>query len=234
MSGTKVSWPAALVAAAGMVFAADPVRVQITTGGHPYDMSFYSVFDGQKDLAVTVNPHPSGFRRDLRKIVDVLVLYDLNDATEQEQQNLRNYLEAGGGLVVLHHALADNWQWKWWYEDVVGGRFLMGPEGEMQRSQAKHGVVLDARVTGKHPVLAGIGDFKVDDESYKGQWHSPKATVLIETSNPQNDKPIAWIGPWQKSRVVAIQLGHGAATHRDSAYRKLVRNAILWAAKRTN
>lgn len=233
MSALKVSWTAALVAAAGMVFGAEPVRVQITTGGHPYDMSFYSVFEGQKDLAVTVNPHPSGFRRDLRKFVDVLVLYDLNDATEKEQQNLRNYLEGGGGLVVLHHALADNWRWKWWYEDVVGGRFLMGPEGEMQRSQAKDGAVLDARVTGKHPVVAGIADFKVDDESYKGQWHSPKVTVLVETSNPLNDKPLVWIGPWRQSRVVAIQLGHGAATHRHPAYRQLVRNAILWAAKRT-
>lgn len=220
--------------AAGMAFAAEPIRVQITTGGHPYDISFYSVFEGQQDLAITVNPHPSAFKRDLRKFVDVLVLYDLNDASEKERQNLRTYLEGGGGLVVLHHALADNWQWKWWYEDVVGGRFLMGPEGEMQRSQAKHGVALDAHVIAKHPVVGGIGDFKVDDESYKGQWHSPRATVLIETANPQNDKPLVWIGPWQKSRVVAIQLGHGAVAHRDPAYRKLVRNAILWTAGRMN
>ena len=91
--------------------AAAPIRVQITTGGHPHDVSFYRVLEGRDDLAITVNPHPSAFRRPLQRFVDVLVLYDLDDVTdEKEQQNIRSFLEGGGGLVVLHHALADNWQ----------------------------------------------------------------------------------------------------------------------------
>lgn len=104
--------PALIAAGAGLV------RVQITTGGHPHDISFYGLFESQPDLAVTINPHPSAYRRDLRKFADVLVLYDLADTTgEAERNNLRGYLESGGGLVVLHHALADNWQWKWWYKE---------------------------------------------------------------------------------------------------------------------
>jgi hypothetical protein len=59
-----------------------------------------------------VNPHPAAYRRPLQKFVDVLVLYDLDDVTnEKEQQIIRGFLEGGGGLVVLHHALADNRQW---------------------------------------------------------------------------------------------------------------------------
>lgn len=211
--------------------AAAPIRVQITTGGHPYDISFYSVFEGRADLAITVNPHPSAYRRPLQKFVDVLVLYDLNDVTnEKEQQNIRSFLEGGGGLVVLHHALADNWQWKWWYENVVGGRFLMGQDGDMPRSKAKAPVVLEARPVAKHPVLEGVGPLKLDDEGYKGMYLSPQSKVLMETENPDNDKDVVWIGPWQKSRVVAIQLGHAATAYRDPGYRRLVYNAILWAA----
>lgn len=211
--------------------AADVIRVQITTGGHAHALTFYSMFEGQKDLDVTVNPHPSAYKRDLRKFVDVLVLYDLTDVTaEADRKNLQAFLEGGGGLVVLHHALADNWQWKWWYEEVVGGRYFMGPDGEWLRSKAKEKEVLNVRCVAKHPVLEGVGDLKLDDEAYKGMWHSPKSTVLMETDNPNNDKEVAWIGPWQKSRVVAIQMGHGPGAHLDPGYRRLVRNAILWAA----
>ncbi|MBI1786768.1 MAG: ThuA domain-containing protein [Acidobacteria bacterium] len=211
---------------------ADPVRVQITTGGHPYDPSFYSLFE-HEGLSVTVNPHPSGFLRDLRKSADVLVLYDLADTTgEEERRNLEAFLESGRGLVVLHHAIADNWQWKWWYQEVVGGRFLMGQDGEMPRSAAKANEVIRARPVADHPILKGVGTLNLLDETYNGMWISPNSRVLMETDNPNSNKPVVWIGPWRKSRVAVIQLGHGPAAHRDPGYRKLVHNAILWAAGR--
>ena len=215
--------------------AADPIRVQITTGGHPYDISFYGVFEGQDDLAVTVNPHPSAFRRYFRKFVDVLVLYDLADATgEAERKNLQDFLESGRGMVVLHHAIADNWQWKWWCEEVVGGRFLMGDEGPLRRSVAKAPETITAAPKLNHPVLKDVGILRLNDEAYKGMWISPHSLVLMETDNPNNDKAVAWIGPWKKSRVVVIQLGHGPGAHRDPGYRRLVRNAVLWAAGKLN
>jgi type 1 glutamine amidotransferase len=220
---------------AGLALAVEPVRVQITTGGHPFDVAFYGVFEGSNDLAITVNPHPSAYRRDLRKFADVLVLYDLNDVDDQKQRaNIQSVLESGKGLVVLHHALADNWQWKWWYEEVVGGRFLMGQDGALARSTAKEGEVLNARAVAKHPILDGVGELKVKDEAYKGMWLSPDSQVLMVTDNPANDKAVVWIGPWKKSRVVAIQLGHGPPTFRDPVYRKLVHNAILWVAGAAN
>ncbi len=222
-----------LLIAAWPLIAAQPVRLQITTGGHPYDIAFYSIFEGRPDLAITVNPHPSAFRRDLRKFADVLLLYDLADVTDEKQRaNLTAFIENGGGLVVLHHALASNWQWKWWYEEVVGGRFLMGQDGALPRSTAKIGEKLDARAVAKHPILAGVPALNVDDEAYKGMWLSPKAKVLMETGNPNNDKAVVWIGPHPKARVAAIQLGHGPPTFRDPGYRRLVYNAILWAAMR--
>ena len=45
-----------------------------------------------------------------------------------------------------------------------------------------------------------------------------------------SDGPVAWIGPCATSRVVSIQLGHDRHAHGNPAFRKLVRNAILWAA----
>ncbi|MBI5086726.1 MAG: ThuA domain-containing protein [Acidobacteria bacterium] len=224
-----------ILAACLPLLAADRIRVQIITGGHAHDLGFYSLFEGQPGLAVSINPHPSAYRSDLRGKVDVLVLYDLHDlATDVQKKNLQDYLESGGGLVVLHHALADNWQWRWWYQDVVGGRFLMGAEGAAPGSTAKAPVRLSVRPVARHPVLDGVEAFTLDDEGYKGMWLSPKSTPLLETASAENDavndKVVAWIGPWPKSRVVAIQLGHGAGAYTSETYRRLVRNAIAWAA----
>jgi len=226
---------AAGVAAPRMVRAADqPVRVQLTTGGHPYGLSFDSIFEGRDDLAVTVNPHPSAYRSDLRKRADVLLLYDLAEVSdERERGNLRNFVEAGKGVVVIHHAIADNQKWPWWCEEVVGGLYLLAPDRGLPASKVKIPVDLTIRPAGKHPITEEMEPFRlVAEEAYKGMWISPKVRVLLETDHPDNDKPVAWIGPHPTSRVVYVQPGHGRDTHQNANYRRLVHRAILWAAGR--
>lgn len=210
-----------------------PVRVQLTTGGHDHDLSFYSAFEGDGSLRVRVNPHPSAFRRDFRPSTDVLVLYDMVDVDgEKERANLQAFVEAGKGVVVLHHALCGNWRWKWWYEEVVGGRYLMADEGGLRKSTFLHDVQIAVKPVATHPVLNRVGPFTVFDETYKGMWISPKSRILLETDHPSADRPVAWIGPSVKSRVAVIQLGHGPEAHRHPAWRQLVSNAIHWAAGR--
>ncbi|MBS1853968.1 MAG: ThuA domain-containing protein [Acidobacteria bacterium] len=224
----------ALFLLAAALWGADPnVRVQLVTGGHPHDISFYGVFEGDRDFTINVNPHPSAFQSDFRKDVDVLVLYDMADMDgERERQHLREFLDAGKGMVVLHHAVIDNQHWPWWYEDVVGGRYLLKPEDGQRASTYQHDVAMRVRPVEKHPVTEGIGEFAIVDEVYNYMWVSPRSRVLLEADKPEGPKAVAWIAPWPKSRVVAIQLGHGREAHENPAYRKLVRNAILWAAGR--
>jgi type 1 glutamine amidotransferase len=214
---------------------AQPLRIQVTTGGHSYDPMFHQVFAGREDWKVTVAPHPNAYRPDLRKRADVLVTYDLVEALPaREMSALRAYLEDGGGLVVLHHALATAWQWEFWYRDVVGGRFLMAPEGNLPASTAKAPEILTVRPVAEHPVLEEVGVLRLDDEAYRGMWISPRSRVLMETDHPNADKAVVWIGPWTRSRVVAIQLGHGPGAFGDPGFRRLVHNAIQWVAGREN
>jgi hypothetical protein len=70
------------------------------------------------------------------------------------------------------------------------------------------------------------------DETYKRMWFSPRVRPLLTTDNPNADKLLAWIGPCDTSRVVAIQLGHGPSIFSNEKYRELVHNAILWSAGR--
>ncbi len=226
---------ALLTAAAGLAADTKPIRVLVGTGGHIHHASFYELFVGRKDLRVEVDGHPSIFRRDLTKATDVLVLYDLAEVTEEpRRKNLRAFVEGGGGLVLLHHSIADNQQWTWWSEEVVGGKYLLQPEKRLPKSIFQHDVEFAVRPVGDHPITRGIAPFRIFDECYKGMWISPKVKVLLETDDPRNDRPVAWIGPHEKARVVYLQLGHGTEAHENPAYRKLVGNALQWAARRLN
>lgn len=210
-----------------------PIRVQLVTGGHAHTLSFYRIFDGADDLKISVNPHPAAFQSDLRKSIDVLVLYDMADLpTDRERENLRQFAEAGKGIVVLHHALIDNQNWPWWSEELLDGRYYLKAEPGHPASTYQHDVTLKIRKVADHPVLDGISDFEIFDEAYGQYWVSPKVKVLLETDHAASMKQVAWISPYSNSRVVFIQIGHGKEAHENATFRKLVNNAIHWSAAR--
>lgn len=213
-----------------------PVRVLLVTGGHDHEPSFYSIFEKQDGMMVNVDPHPGAYRTDLIPRYDVLVLYDLVQVDQIDaarREHLQKFVESGKGLVVLHHALCSYNQWEWWWRDVVGARYLQKAEGNMPASSYKHDENLKITPVRPHPILTGIGTMHMIDETYKGMWMSSTNTVLLKTDNATSDGPVAWISAYQKSRVVAIQPGHGREAHLDPDYRRLVRNAIFWAATGT-
>jgi uncharacterized protein len=215
----------------------NPVRVLVVTGGHGYPTSFYGVFEGHRDVVWSHATSPvEAYRADMARRWDVVVLYDLRDDLNEEQKsNLRGFVEAGKGVVALHHAIADYPSWRWWREEALGGLYLEKPAEGRPASQFKEGVPLLARPPkGKanHPVVRGVGHLEAVDEVYRGMWHSPRITVLMETDNPLNDRPVVYLGPNPDWKVVYIQYGHGEDTHRNPGYRRLVHNAILWSAGR--
>jgi type 1 glutamine amidotransferase len=214
--------------------AAPPLRVLVVTGGHSYPTSFYTVFENHADFRWDhVVSNQEAFARDLRNRYDVLVLYDMSRELDQNgRDNLRQFVESGKGVVVLHHAILNYGDWPWWYRDVVGGRYLDFADLDLPPSTYQHDVDMNVRVVTKHPVTAGLDAFQIYDETYKGMWISPEITVLLETDHPTSDGPVAWIGPNRQSRVVYIQLGHGEEAHRNPNYRRLVQNAILWTGDR--
>jgi len=155
----------------------------------------------------------------------------VQEISDQAKANLRNYLESGKGLVVLHHAIASYQDWPWWYEQVVGGRYILKGKGDPP-STFKEGLELFTKTVVKHPVTKGVPPMRIWDEAYKGMWISPKVQVLVRTNHPASDGPVAWISPYRKARVVYIQLGHGPEAHNHPDYQRLVRNAVLWVAGR--
>jgi type 1 glutamine amidotransferase len=212
----------------------DAVRALLITGGHDHETSFYTLFEGYKDLArMRVTDSTTAFQNDLRDKYDVLIMYDFSrDLKESSKKNLRDFVESGKGIVVLHHALLNYQEWPWWYEDVVGGSYRLQKNGDIPASTYKGDQKISVTPEGKHPITKAIEPFEVLDETYKRMWISPRVRPLLTTDNPNSDKLLAWIGPCDTSRVVAIQLGHGPTIFSHPGYRALVHDAIQWSAGR--
>lgn len=209
------------------------IRVLLVTGGHDHPPSFYSIFHQQPGLRVNVDPHPAAFTRDFRSRYDVLVLYDMIRSLEPARQaHLRAFVESGKGVVILHHAICSHVDWPWWHEEVAGALYLPPKHAKGPESKFLHDVDLTVEPAGSHPIIQGLSRFTIRDETYKGLWFSPKIRILLKTSHPTSDGPVAWIGPSSQSRVAAIQLGHDHTSHEHPIYRKLVHQAIRWSAGR--
>ena len=66
-------------------------------------------------------------------------MYDFSrDLDEKGKKNLRDFVESGKGIVVLHHALLNYQKWTWWYQDVVGGSYRLSREGDIPSSTVKN------------------------------------------------------------------------------------------------
>lgn len=209
-----------------------PVRVLVVTGGHDYPTSFYTLFE-QPGLTWDHETTPEdAYRRDLRDRYDVVVMYDMAKTLgAQARANLQAFAESGRGIVILHHAICGNNDWDW-YRDLAGARYLLSPQDGRPASTYKHDETIPIAMATPHPITRGLALTEIYDETYKGMWISPRNTVLLTTIHPLADSPLAWISPYQPSRVVTIQLGHGREAHTHAGYRALVRNAILWSAAR--
>jgi len=83
-----------------------------------------------------------------------------------------------------------------------------------------------------HPIVQGMTDFTIHDETYKNSEFEPDNHVLLSTDEPSSDEYICWVRSYGKARVCYIQLGHGPAAYANADYRRLVAQAIRWSARR--
>ena len=82
----------------------------------------------------------------------------------------------------------------------------------------------------RHPIVKGMKDFAVKDETYRGNQADPKVHVILTTNEPTNSKAIAWVHTYRKSPVCFLQLGHAADVYEQPEFRSLLGNAIRWSA----
>lgn len=220
--------------------AADsPTRILLVTGGHAYETNqfeaMFKSFPGV-ELKTATHPHAHAWlKADRAREYDVLVLYDMwQEIDDEARADFTARLREGKGLVSLHHSMANYQGWPE-FERIIGGKYNLEPrtvDGEPRPgSTFKHDVIMDVRVANNHhPVLRGVDDFEIHDETY-GQFDVlPEVQTLLTTSQPTSSPIVAWAKRHERARVVFIQLGHDHFAYENPAYRRLVANAIHWVA----
>jgi type 1 glutamine amidotransferase len=217
----------------------DELRLLVVTGGHPYPTAFYAMLDSLSGVHWTHATNAAeAYARPLEQDYDVVLLHDMPlTTTPQQRERLRAFVEAGHGIVALHHAIVDYPDWPWWYENVIGGNFFVQAVLGHPASRYHEGVdfVVNAvEAQRQHPVLHGVPPLAVHDEAYRGMAFYPGITVLMETSFAENDPPVVYVGPYRQARVVYIQLGHSASTMQNPGFRQLVSNAVQWCGRHVN
>lgn len=216
------------------------LKVLVVVGGHGFnEPAFWQMFKDNPNIAFTEARHKKTsevYEREDLLSYDVVVLYDFwQNITEEQKKGFLSLFEKGVGLVVLHHALANYQAWPE-FEKAVGGKFLLKEEEVNGVKVPKSGVgggPLNIHVCSKeHPITKDMEDFKYEDEYYNKCRVSPDVTLLLTTDCPNNQKEVAWCKEHGKSRVVYIMSGHDQRVYNNPNYRKVLANAIKWAARK--
>ncbi len=161
-----------------------------------------------------------------------------NFLTPEQQAAFARFVARGGGVVALH-AAGDNSHTDAWYDDTVIGTTFIGHPGGDDHIQAARVVVDQPR----HPIMQGVAaSWSMPDEwySFSGNPAARGMTVLAEideASYRPGDKlkmgthPIMWVNPRSKGRVFYSALGHDPEGYDEPNYRRILTNAIRWAAR---
>ncbi len=221
---------------------AHPIRVLIVTGGHDFERTpFFAMFEAIPGIHWAEVKQPSAndsYTADQARKYDVIVLYDfVQEISEIQKQNLVRLLkEDGKGLVGLHHCIGDYQAWPE-FRRILGGRYYLSKRSEegteYQPGEFLHEQTFTVRIAlQSHPIARGLKDFEINDETYKGFYVNPGVTELLLADHPSSGPVIGWAHQYGKARVVYVQPGHGPAAYANAGYRRLVENAIYWAARR--
>ena len=162
-------------------------RLLTLARGHPYDReAFHTLFDGLDEFDVCHAEHPVAQRflgPQAAQDFDAIVCYDMPgvDFTAADAPRLLSpdpaftesylaMLEAGIGMVFMHHSIA---AWPAWpeYAEIVGGRFHYRPAQLRGQSWPdsgyRHQVTHTVSKVSSHPVTVGIpAHFEITDEVY--------------------------------------------------------------------
>jgi type 1 glutamine amidotransferase len=213
---------------------ADPVpgkqRILLIGGGVSHD--YAHLFDTHdRSLIAAALPSVTSYTSDPMTAVDQLPCADIvvlsaNDAAYSGQfrfrEALMQFVQRGGGLVLLHPATWYNWRgWPAYNQDLVGG-------GASKHEPHRDFQVLALRP--QHPVLQGISSpFTIRDELYLVKLDARCEVLAEAVSTVTGAKyPSVWLTPHPTARIVSIALGHGKEAHQHPDFAKLLGNAVKW------
>lgn len=145
------------------------------------------------------------------------------------RENLRRFVERGGGLVSVHFACGA-WHGEWPEFASILGRVWRGANGAQHDPRGPFTVEI---VDKDHPATRGLSDFHTDDELYTCLVGDAPIHLLAQAKSKmdQQPHPQAFVRAYGKGRVFLTTLGHDVkAFTNNPAVGQLIRQGTAWAA----
>lgn len=188
-----------------MVHGGGRRKVLVVTGGHPFEREpFLDIFREWPDLHWTHVEAPDAqecFRPELAGSWDAIVCYDmqgvefrkpdppmLHQPPHEYAVGLCEMLDAGQGIVFLHHALSAWPAWPLWAE-IVGGRWHYLPGVLDGKEWPASGYTREVEhriepIAAAHPICAGLeGGFSIIDEVYLHPVLLDRVVPILRTNH---------------------------------------------------
>jgi type 1 glutamine amidotransferase len=163
-----------------------------------------------------------------------------NILDSSQQEALKNYVEAGGGLLALHTGADTEYEWPW-YVEAIGASFVGHPP-----SQEGKLIIEDL----SHPATMHFPDstWIVTDEWYSFD-RNPRENVHVLISIDENsydvdddrwfegaqqrmgDHPLVWYKEMGKGKVFQTALGHEPELYHNPLFLKHLEGAVQWTAR---
>ncbi len=143
-----------------------------------------------------------------------------------EEAALEAWLKTEGALVGIHSAADTESNWAF-YTDLIGqyydGHGLAGTAGQITFDNTAHPIVKDLP----------------NPWSWTGEWWNFNSYQTWSTKpgfeilgRREDNQPVIWTRQLENYRMVYSSLGHADSAFEDPNMKKLLRGAILWAARR--
>jgi type 1 glutamine amidotransferase len=253
-----------------------PRRLLTIARGHPYERdAFSALFADLDEFDVCHVEQPAAqqlLNPGAAQTFDAILCYDMPgvDFTAADspghvppdpefQSNYLAMLEAGVGMVYMHHAIA---AWPAWpeYADIVGGRFHYRPAAlrgtRWPDSGYRHAVTHRVSKLVDHPVTEGLPEtFEITDELYLCPVFEDEVVPLLRSdygfedsnfysaahavagsmnnregwSHPAGSNLVGWVKSHGNSPIVYLQGGDDGSAMANEHFRQLVHNAVRWA-----
>jgi type 1 glutamine amidotransferase len=219
-------------------FASDEIRVLIVTGidhpAHNWRETTPALREElAKDTRFKVDVLEDPYQLDSADLAryQVVFLHFNNwqkpDPGPRAQANLKKFVTAGGGLVLLHFACGAFADWAEFPE-------LVGMVWDRKNTHDPRGPFHVEVVNREHPITRGMESFDTDDELYICLEQKRQVELLAQARSKKTgrDHPMAFALTCGKGRVFHTSLGHDARAIHAPGTAELIRRGVAWVAGR--
>jgi len=213
-------------------------RVLIVTGvdhpGHKWKLTAPVLAEGiaaDKRINVTVTEKPSDLAGDELGDYDVIVLHfmdwEVPDPGPKARANLKEFVQSGGGLVLIHFACGAFQEWPEFVE--LAGRAW---DPKLRAHDPRGPFKVDITDI-DHPITRGMESFETNDELYTCLAGERPITVLATARSKVDGKdyPMAFVFEYGKGRVFHNVLGHDVKALANPPVAEMFRRGCAWTAK---